>query len=107
QGRAALTAGEEGEHVAGAQLEVEQPPRAVALAQVEGGEVPDLPVCLGMIVAGHLDQLGVEVHAYHPVAGAGEMPAEPPGAAAGVEDPGASRGHGVDQPCLAVDVLAG
>src|SRR5699024_7984970 len=39
--------------------------------------------------------------------GAGEVAADAPAAAAGVEDPGSAPGHRVEQPGLAVDVLAG
>ena len=81
--------------------------RPVGVAEVELSEVPDLPTGVGVILAGHVDQVRVEVHADDLVACAGEMSAQSSCAAAGVEDPGRSRGHGVDQPGLAVDVLPG
>src|SRR5699024_2923179 len=98
---AALRGGEEGQHVPGADGEVE------LRGQLQLGEVPHLPARLGVVRAGDLDEVRVQVHARHRVPGAGEVAADAPAAAAGVEDPGSAPGHRVEQPGLAVDVLPG
>src|SRR5699024_10444474 len=82
--RAALRGGEEGQHVPGADGEVE------LLGQLQLGEVPHLPARLGVVRAGDLDEVRVQVHARHRVPGAGEVAADAPAAAAGVEDPGSA-----------------
>src|SRR5699024_1381631 len=98
---AALRPGEEGQHVPGADGEVE------LLGQLQLGEVPHLPPRPGVVGAGDIDEVRVEVHTRHRVPGAGEVAADATAAAAGVEDPGSAPGHRVEQPGLAVDVLAG
>src|SRR5699024_5836631 len=105
--RPALRTGEEGEHVARAELQVEAGAGAVLLLQVEGGEVPDLPARPGMIRPRHVDEVRIEIHSGHVVPGPGEVPAQAPAAAAGVEDARAAGRHRVQQTGLAVDVLAG
>src|SRR5699024_6283413 len=75
--------------------------------EVELGEVADVPVRLGVIFPGHLDQMRVQVHPGDVVSGAGQVPAQTPAAASGIEDAGTARGHRVDQPGLTVDVLPG
>jgi hypothetical protein len=105
EGRAALRSGEEGHHVARADLQVEPLALPVLVAEVELGEVLHLPARAGMVGAGDLDEMGIQIHPDDVVPDPGEVAAQPAAAAARVEDPGAALGHGVEQPRLPDDVL--
>lgn len=60
-----------------------------------------------MVFLRNLDEVRVQVHSDDGVPALGEPPADPPGAAARIEDPRAAFGHRVDESGFAVDVLTG
>src|SRR5699024_5573372 len=79
--------------------------RDVLIAEVELGEVTDVPVRLGVIFPGHLDQMRVQVHPGDVVSSAGQVPAQTPAATSGMKEAGTARRHRVDQPGHTVEVL--
>lgn len=104
-----LPAGEERQDVARTDDEIETDPLTPGPvgvgAQIELGQVPRLPPDVRMVRAGHLDQVGVDVHPDDLVAGASEVAADPTCPAARVEYPGLARSHGIDEPGFADDVV--
>ncbi len=68
------------------------------------GQVAHDPLRSGMVRTGGLDQLGIRVDAHHrgDLVRAGVRRPSP--AAAGIEDPGAGRDNGIDQPGLTTEV---
>ena len=60
-----------------------------------------------MILLGCRDEHRVNIHADHPVTGAGQEAAQPAGPAAGIEDVGTTGHHRVDEARFAGQILTG
>ena len=106
QRRHSLGLGKERHHVAGTYRQVELPERPVRVTQLEIGQVAYLPLRLGVVGAGHLDQMRVQIHPGHLVPALAQPAANASGAAAGIQNPAAPLGHGINQPGFPIDVFA-
>ncbi len=95
---------QEAHDVAGGEDQVERL-RDADGRQVEQGQVRDVPVSPGEVRLRVVDERRVDVGADDRVAQLREPTAHASGTAPGIEDPRPSRGHRVDHPRLAVQVL--